>query len=487
MTDDLILFQTRHERLVIAALCLAAAVRVFIFSAAFPFFNNVDETFHFDLVFKYSRGHLPVEPLEKMDPEAVRIIVANATGEYAGESIEHSPEWVADSIAFLEGQYNLETWAWPAYYMLAGLWCWLGKTIGLGSKSLLYWIRFLNVPLATAFVWLSWLFSRRVFGKNVQQRIALPLIVAFFPQDTLFAITADVLSPLVFAAAFFMLLEIYLSEKSWRYHLFTGLVVAATFLTKVSNIAILVLAAAVYLIKMVNAVRQNSLKSYLPSLAAFSCATTIPIVFWLGRNYLIFGDITGAAWAMKARTWTRKPFNEMFNHPIFSLQGAFFFLIELTKTFWRGEFVWGFKRLASPLADWFYCLTSAVFSLAFLAGFIVNRPKMGKSYRRNLAAALFVVALSVMLLAVLSMRYDFGYCLYPSREHPYFTSGRLIAGIILPFLLLYIDGLQRILTKLHLASYLLIVVGVIAITVTISEIILSLPAFASPFNLFHIK
>ncbi len=44
----------RYERLIIAGLCLAAAIRVFVFSAAFPFFNNVDEVAHFDLVFKYS-------------------------------------------------------------------------------------------------------------------------------------------------------------------------------------------------------------------------------------------------------------------------------------------------------------------------------------------------------------------------------------------------------------------------------------------------
>jgi hypothetical protein len=72
----------RHERLIIAGLCLAAAIRVFIFSAAFPFFNNVDEVGHFDLVFKYSCGHLPFAPLEKHDQQAAKIIGENGSFEY---------------------------------------------------------------------------------------------------------------------------------------------------------------------------------------------------------------------------------------------------------------------------------------------------------------------------------------------------------------------------------------------------------------------
>ena len=39
--------------------CLLAAVRVLLFCAAFPFFNNVDERRHFDLLIKYAEGHVP--------------------------------------------------------------------------------------------------------------------------------------------------------------------------------------------------------------------------------------------------------------------------------------------------------------------------------------------------------------------------------------------------------------------------------------------
>jgi 4-amino-4-deoxy-L-arabinose transferase-like glycosyltransferase len=422
-----------------------------------------------------------------MDPGAAKIIAVNGTGEYFDQPTDHSPASVADAVADLVNWDNLETWMWPAYYMLAGIWCRLGKALGAADARLLYWIRFLNVPIAAAFVWLSWLFSRKFFCTNPRQRIALPILAAFFPQDIFFAITSDVLSPLVFAAAFFMLLEICLDEKSRGYHLLAGLTVAATFLTKASNIAILLFAAGVVLIRIKQTLSKKRFKQYLPSLVAFAVAAAVPIAFWLGRNYVLFGDFSGVAASIHVRTWTPKPFSEMFNHPIFTPSGLFYFLTELTRTFWRGEFVWRFKAIASPFMDWFYIISSAVFLSVSIIGMVCDKIKTDKPSRLALTACLFVLALSVLFLAVMSMRYDFGKCFYPSRDKPYFVSGRLIAGIILPFLLLYVDGLRRILGKFRLASCLLVVAAVIAAAITLSEIILSLPVFASPYNWFHLK
>ena len=39
--------RARLERIFVVVLCMLAAARVFIYSAAFPFFNNVDEQMHF--------------------------------------------------------------------------------------------------------------------------------------------------------------------------------------------------------------------------------------------------------------------------------------------------------------------------------------------------------------------------------------------------------------------------------------------------------
>ena len=52
-------FVAANERVLILLLCVAAALRVFIFSAAFPFFSNIDEDLHFDLITQYSHAQIP--------------------------------------------------------------------------------------------------------------------------------------------------------------------------------------------------------------------------------------------------------------------------------------------------------------------------------------------------------------------------------------------------------------------------------------------
>ncbi|MBI2161438.1 MAG: hypothetical protein HYU25_13865 [Candidatus Rokubacteria bacterium] len=71
----------RHERVVVAVLCAAGALRVLVFSAAFPPFHQVDEPFHFDLVVKYASGHVPHDlASERFSPETKETIVLYGTG-----------------------------------------------------------------------------------------------------------------------------------------------------------------------------------------------------------------------------------------------------------------------------------------------------------------------------------------------------------------------------------------------------------------------
>ena len=72
-----------RARKIIFLLCLLAAVHVFIFSAAFPFFNNVDEQIHFDLTVKYAQGRLPLA-LESVSNTAVNYIVLYSSSAYVG-------------------------------------------------------------------------------------------------------------------------------------------------------------------------------------------------------------------------------------------------------------------------------------------------------------------------------------------------------------------------------------------------------------------
>src|SRR5581483_1786223 len=73
------------EKIAVAILCFLAMVHVFIYSAAFPFFNNVDEVWHFDMVVKYSRGHFP-RGLEPVSEESTAYLTAFNSLAYLGRT-----------------------------------------------------------------------------------------------------------------------------------------------------------------------------------------------------------------------------------------------------------------------------------------------------------------------------------------------------------------------------------------------------------------
>ena len=160
-------FAVRHERKLILLLCAIAALRVFTFSAAFPFFNNVDEQAHFDLVMKYARGDVPRD-LGHYSSESANSIALYGTPEYfmAPEQFATNdfppPNWtlsaeqreqaVTTNSAWWRSNENHESGEPPLYYLIAGLWLNLGRVFGIAGAWLLYWVRFLNVFVAGALV-----------------------------------------------------------------------------------------------------------------------------------------------------------------------------------------------------------------------------------------------------------------------------------------------------------------------------------------------
>src|SRR5207237_5000945 len=92
---------SRHERKIILLLCAIAAVRVFLFSAAFPFFNNVDEQAHTDLVMKYARGQVPRD-LGHFSPESAHYF-----------SLYGTPEYFTATQQFNTGTFPPPNWTLP--------------------------------------------------------------------------------------------------------------------------------------------------------------------------------------------------------------------------------------------------------------------------------------------------------------------------------------------------------------------------------------
>src|ERR1700730_18893273 len=92
------LFSKTKQRSWIWILTALAATRVFVFAAAFPLFNNVDEQAHVDLVLRYSHG----EPARALPP------IANETAYYF--SLYGSPEYFSDPG---RGEFPEPMWRQP--------------------------------------------------------------------------------------------------------------------------------------------------------------------------------------------------------------------------------------------------------------------------------------------------------------------------------------------------------------------------------------
>jgi hypothetical protein len=156
----------------------------------------------------------------------------------------------------------------------------------------------------------------------------------------------------------------------------------------------------------------------------------------------------------------------------------------LLATFWQGEFLWHRQPLASPVVDTIYAISSVGFvGVAVVALFSRSATA---SQRQALWFGFGSVVAAVGFLGFLSINYDFHDCFYPSREHPYFTSGRLMLGALIPFLLLYLYGLDRALCRVKNRWLRPLVLTGMVLFMLISEIAIDWRLFPDAYNWFHL-
>lgn len=490
----------RHETWWIVFFSLFAAVRVFLFCVAFPFFNNVDERRHFDLVVKYANGHVPSGP-ELISPETLPFLAWYASpeflsspsdfeGGYFGPLWKHPAEEVAPTIARIEEIWgrtpNQECSQPPLYYVAAAGWFRIGELIGLKNGSALYWVRYLNVGFVVMLVLLAYASARSIFPDQLALRLGIPLFIAAIPQDAFYGIDNDVLSSICFGFAFVCLVW-WTTQKQPTISLgiVTGLSIAATYLAKLSNVPLVLIALVVIAWWSLAQLRSRTLSRAVPALGALVVCAAIPIFAWLLWVKLHFGDFTGAASKAQLLGWTAKPVSEWWPHPIFTPSGMWTFLSELIATFWRGEFMWHARPIGSKAMDLFYVFSSfgliavAIVSLLRRRGTDVN-----ETQRRVLWIATGCVLATIIFLGLLSLQFDFGRCINPSRERPYFFQGRLLSGAMIPFATLYVYALNRLCRGKP--ALVLAVVAAIALSMTVSDFLANSVAFTSAYNWFHL-
>jgi hypothetical protein len=491
-----------NDTAAIALMGLLACVRVFVYSAAFPFFNNVDEQAHLDLVCKYSHGHVP-RTLESYGRESAELITLYQSPEYltaskdGPESPTPPPKWtlpeaeraaaLATAAAGRERRTNHDATQPPVYYVIAGAWYALGQGLGLQGGSLLYWIRFLNVPLIGILVGLSYVAMKRYYPNRRFLHLGVPLLLALFPQDVFYSINNDVPSALVVGAAFYGLLELDATpQRGYGFRALIGSACAIAVLIKFSNVAILAVLAVVLTRETIRQYRASTPWREWLKIATTPVAAALPIAAWVLRSVHFQGDATGSSAKIAFLGWTPMPAARILDHPIFTPAGLAYFWGETVPRFWRGEFVWKLVPLASGWSDRFYSWSSLACLAAGAVVLIATWRDADRDERLVNGTSLLLFVGSMLFLVAVSVSFDYGACWYPSRQRPYLTSGRLLLGALVPFAALYLSGLERILGWARIARFRWAVLGVLAAVMVGSEIAVTRQVFASAYNWFHL-
>jgi hypothetical protein len=114
----------------------------------------------------------------------MELILLYRTPEYINKSEQFPggsfppPLWtlpnVRESRGFIElaaewksyNKKNYESASLPVYYIVAGIWYNVGRILGMGGGQLIYWVRFLNVPLFIVLVWFSYRAAQVCFPES---------------------------------------------------------------------------------------------------------------------------------------------------------------------------------------------------------------------------------------------------------------------------------------------------------------------------------
>ena len=257
-------------------------------------------------------------------------------------------------------------------------------------------------------------------------------------------------------------------------------------MTKLSNLPLLAVSALLVLGKGWQLARAGNGRAAWPALAALALAAAIPMAGWMTWCRYHFGDVTGSAAKIAFLGWTHRPLAEWLDHPLFTLSGCGVFLSGLLSTFWQGDFMW----LRQPLALKGVNAVYVILSVTLIPLALLERRRSGGAGPAGRPGEVWVcfwmVAASVLFLGGLSLLYDFHDCFYPSREHPYFTSGRLMLGALIPFLLLVLCGLERLLERVGLPRAKGWALAGLILFLVMAEIATDWQVFFSQYNWFHL-
>jgi len=263
----------------------------------------------------------------------------------------------------------------------------------------------------------------------------------------------------------------------------TGLALAATYLTKISNLPLLAVSGAVMLFKISRLAKAGKLRAAFRRWRRWLCARACPSAAgWRGQN------ATSAISPARRRKFSfsldAQIVRRMVAAPDFHAARFMDLVSGLMATFWQGEFLWHRQPLASPVVDTVYAISSVCFvGVAVVA--LLSRSTGVTGSHGSAMVGILVFCGGDGVSGFLSIIYDFQDCFYPSRAHPYFTSGRLMLGALIPFLLLYLYGMDCALSRIKNRWTKPLALACLILFMLISEITINRMMFSNAYNWFH--
>ncbi len=479
----------RRDRAWIAAIACAGLLRVLLLAAAFPYFHPIDEHQHVETIHRWSRGTLPGPETSRLGDPVVDWALRFGTFEYldpnppppyfARPGYRPGVAWEGTARRAFEAVVNQEAESPPGYYAPAALWYRVGELV-LSDQALLFWVRALNGFALLALVLLSHAWLRRRHPDDPLLYRGVPALMAFLPQDAFYGIGPDgacaLLGGLAFMAAVGAAEADGTRDGAGR-DVRAGLLAAVAFLAKYTNLLYFGLLGLAYAARS----HAHGAAAAARRAAAALGVAALAAGAWIARNLAVLGDPFGTARKVEHLEWQARPWGELFSHPIFTPAGFATWWTETLVHFWRGEFRWLGEPMTWPALD---TALWAVSSAALAAG-TVSAWRAARRRDRLEPFAALAVAGGFATLAVLSTRFTFADWGNPTRMHPYFTEGRLILGVLLPFAVVFVRGVgtlsERVPNGDRLAACAL---GSWLALVTAADFVLAAPAFASPWNLF---
>ncbi len=454
---------SRSDRILIALLALFGGARVGLLAAALPFWNNVDEREHADMVMRYSACQVPTK-MELYGPESASLFIACDCKEYIltreMAARYHPPESAWREI------YNPDSEQPPFYYIVAGAWYRLGRALGLEGCASLRWIRALNGAVFALLILVAASLTRRFHPGDRFMGLAVPLLLAAMPLDAFYSINSDVPSALLCASVLLLLPAGAAPPGRWAG---AGLLAAAAVLTKYSNFIVLAGGAVAGWMAW-NGTKKR--KPVVRGLILAAVAAALPVIVWLARNAVVLGDPLGMRGKLAWLGWTPRSLGAFADHPMFTLKGALYFIGETIRRAWRGEMVWHGHSLGWPAMDSWYIWSTLIFlAAAALAAFRRGR-------RAGDIVNWAVLLAGVGFLIWSSLAWDFGNCPYPSRHLPFMVSARLVSGALVPFLMLYVRGFGTLCPPGWKFRTRLFLIAIIAIMMLVSDLFIRWPALS---------